>query len=371
MSQLRAVQYRCFASDGRLSMDIYADSLESAMKHTNIQVSSFTPVSSFETYANNAHVMRFLRYWQYPRMVSTVNADIHHVLDHGYAHLHPKLNAGKSCVTVHDLIPLLRWKGVIDDPELKRTPRKPWLNLKSLSYLKYFDRVIAASHNTKADLIKYLELPDDRVVVIPPVINSVYKPFDEAEVSQFAAKYKLDRSRIWIMITGREFYKNHIASLKTLKHLINSGKHDVHMIKTGAHSKEFDDSVSQLGLDDRVTQLFLSGPEELALLYNYVDCVLFPSLYEGFGMPVVEALACGTPVVSSDSASLPEVGGKLSLRANAHDVEKLADKVISAVSDNGVSKMVRQDGPDWVRQFRAPAVARQYEDLYSELVLTN
>jgi len=371
MSRLRAVQYRCFASDGRLSMGIYADSLESAMRHTKIQISTFTPVSSFEKYANSAYVMRFLRYWHYPRMVSDVNADIHHVLDHGYAHLYPKLNAGKSCVTVHDLIPLLRWKGVIDNPDTKRAPRKPWLNLKSLSYIKRFDKVIAASHQTKADLIKYLQLPDHKIAVIPPVINSVYKPIDRAEVSQFAAKYKLDRSRVWIMISGREFYKNHNASLKTLKRLLNSSEYDFHLIKTGVHSNEFDDSVRHLGLTDRVTQIFLNGPEELALLYNFVDCVLFPSLYEGFGMPVAEALACGTPVVSSDSASLPEVGGKLSLRANSQDFDMLADKVVNAATDKEFCQMIRRDGPDWVQQFRAPVIARKYENLYSELAFTN
>lgn len=367
MSQLSVLQYRGFASDRRMSMDIYADSLTSALGSTDLQVSSFKPESPLEKYATSTYLMRYLRYWHYPQTVRETKADIHHVLDHGYAHLYPKLSGGKSCVTVHDLIPLLNWKGAFKTIDGDKVIRRPWLNMKSLSYLKFFDRIVAISQSTKADLIEHLALPATKIEVIPPVISSCFRPIDSVLVDEFASKYQLNPNCRWIMISGREFYKNHSASLKVLKHLCDVSDYDFRLIKTGLESTEFDALVDQFELSCKVTQLFLDDAEELALLYNFVDCLLFPSFYEGFGMPVAEALACGTPVVSSDQASLPEVGGVLAQRAKPDDIEGLTKAVMTSVEDMQYRKTVKLESGQWVRQFRADTIAQKYERLYLNL----
>lgn len=354
-----------------MSMDIYADSLELALRESATKVSSFQPTSYFERYAKNRYVMRFLRYWQYPNSVATAKADIHHVLDHGYAHLYPRLGVGKSCVTVHDLIPLLRWKGALNQVDENNSSRKPLLNLRSLSYLKYFDKIIAVSQNTKADLVQYLNLDQENIEVISPIISARFKLNDSTLVSEFAAKYKLNPKCIWLMVSGREFYKNHDTSLKVLKHLCDVSDYNIRLIKTGLESSEFNELVGRYDIGDKVTQLFLEDADELTLLYSFVDCLLFPSLYEGFGMPIAEALACGTPVVSSDQASLPEAGGHLALRAAPESVEALAEAVMICIQDKQHRENIVCESAQWVEQFRAPVIAQKLDRLYSELVVSS
>lgn len=353
-------------------MDVFADSLALAIKEDQsdeISVNQFQPSSPLERYSTNRFIMRYLRYWQYPNSIKDTGndhdaIDIHHVLDHGYAHLHPKLSNAQTCSSVHDLIPMLQWKGVIGDA----SPRKPWLNLKSLSYLSRYDRLVAVSNNTKQDMIEYLKLPDEKIDVIYPVIADHFKPLSSIQSADFAQRYGLSTQCQWLMISGREYYKNHETCLLVLKQLLEETNLNIRVIKTGLPSIEFDQQVRELGLTNKVTQLFLTDFSELPLLYNFVDCLLFPSLYEGFGMPVAEALACGTPVINSNRASLPEVGGTLALYNDAYDVDGLCQSVLNALGDKKIKQKITQFGPLWCEQFRAPAIAKEYQRLYSSML---
>lgn len=372
MAKIRVRQYRCFVADKRTSMDVFADSFALAFKEAQshkISIDQFQPSSPLERYSTSSFVMRYLRYWQYSHSINNKTTDhdavdIHHVLDHGYAHLHPKLSNAKTCSSVHDLIPMLQWKGVIG----KAPPRKPWLNLKSLSYLSRYDRLVTISNNTKQDMIEYLKLPAERIDVIYPLIADHFKPMGSVQSAEFAQKYGLSTECQWLMISGREHYKNHEICLAVLKKLTEETDFDIRLIKTGLPSIEFDQQVQKLGLEKHVTQLFLTEVAELPLLYNFVNCLLFPSLYEGFGMPVAEALACGTPVVSSNRASLPEAGGTLALYNEADDVDGLCQSVLDILSDKKIEQKIKQYGTQWCEQFRAPAIAKKYQQLYSSML---
>jgi glycosyltransferase involved in cell wall biosynthesis len=353
-------------------MEIYSDSLAHAFNEfqsDKISVSQFRPSSTLERYSGSRFAMRYLRYWQYPYSVrrevsESKSIDIHHVLDHGYAHLHPKLSRAKTCSSVHDLIPMLQWLGMVGPSP----SRKPWLNLKSLSYLPAYDKLVAISDNTKQDMVEYLHIPSEKIAVIPPVVAEHFKPISSTQTKQFAQRYGLSTECQWIMISGREYYKNHESCLAVLKQLIEETSLNVRLIKTGLPSIEFDQLVGKLGLENSVTQLFLADFSELPLLYNFIDCLLFPSLYEGFGMPVAEALACGTPVVCSNRGPLPEVGGALALYNDPFDVDGLCQSVLEVLSDNAVKEKIVQFGSQWCEQFRGSAVADQFQKLYSSML---
>jgi len=239
--------------------------------------------------------------------------------------------------------------------------------MKSLSYLRKFDRLIAISQSTKSDLIEHLSLDPEKIEVIPPVINSIFKPSDSEAVNKFAEKYQLTTDVRWIMISGREFYKNHSTSLLVLKELLASSDTPIMLIKTGLPSPEFNSHVDALGLNASVKTLYLETFSELPLLYSFVDCLLFPSLYEGFGMPVAESLACGTPVVASNRASLPEVGGKLAIECDVNDVAGIADAISRVLDDKTFRAQIRTEGSEWVQQFRAPVVAEKLVNFYRSL----
>lgn len=368
MSKLCLNQYLGFEADRRLSMEIYAQAL-SGLEH-DLRLNVVRPRSVLENFSASRLVMRYLRYWHYPRMVRNVDVDLHHILDHGYAHLQPSLTRSsadaKTCVTVHDLIPLLTWNGTLRSAKGEQLPtRKPILNLHSLSFISNFDRVLTISQSTKADLIKHLSIDAEKIDVIPPVIDQVFQAQQASEVVKFAHKYGLDRRYYWIMISGSEFYKNHRTSLEVLARLNLQHDSEFRLVKTGLPSDDFDAMVGELGLRACVKTVWLDTPDELALLYGMVDCLLFPSLYEGFGMPVAEALACGTAVVCSDRGSLPEVGGELVPCCDAGDVQSLAKQVASLVFEPDRRQEIAQKGPRWVEQYRVPAIEPQLRAFYS------
>lgn len=365
---MNVCHYLCFKSDQRASMNVYAEGLSNALSQSWISLRSYQPRSALEAFSSNRVVMRYLRYFQYPRAVSKLNfnADIHHIIDHGYAHLLPRLGAGKKVVTAHDLIPMMRWKGLLE-AEDRVAVRKPLLNLHSLSFLYHFDQVIAPSQSTANDLTNHLGIPESKISRVPPVIGAQFGILEESLVAEFSKRYGLQEDCRWIMVSGQEFYKNHVTSLKVLKDLNTQSEIEIRMIKTGLPSEDFNQSVRQLGLEGLVKSLYLEDSKQLALLYNFVDCLLFPSIYEGFGMPVAEALACGTPVVTSDRGALPEVGGELALQFKPCDVKGLSKAIYQILANSRIKSAMHDEGPRWVEQFRPERVAKVIEDVYTRV----
>jgi len=363
--------YRCFKSDERISMDVYADGLLEVLNDQGVGAHVYKPSSTLEKWSENAWVMRFLRYKQYGHSVKknrNPESDIHHVTDHGYAHLLPSLSQAKNCVSVHDLIPFLTWSGVIKADKNGQTfnVKKPHLNLFSLKYLQYFDHIISISQSTANDLSKYLHIPTEKISVIPPVINDRFTPINQSLVEQFQDKYCLSKNVKWLMVSGREHYKNHRTSLLVLRSLLSSTNYPIKLIKTGIASPEFNHLVNELGLQENVIQLFLENIDELPLLYNAVDCLLFPSIYEGFGMPVTEALACGTPVVMSDAAALPEAGGPFAIKHNCFDVDSMARSISSLFDDSNLNAVFKQ-APQWCEKFRVKSVGATLRTTYDRI----
>jgi glycosyltransferase involved in cell wall biosynthesis len=375
MSNKSLILYRGFDADRRMSMDIYADSLATAVKGGDLSLDIVRPASTLERFASSKLVMRYLRYCFYPSFVKGREGDLHHVLDHGYAHLHRHLKTNregsKTCVTLHDLIPMLTWNGsILSATGRKIVTRKPWLNLRSLSNLNYFDAIVTVSNNSKNDIVKQLGISAEKITVIPPLINQIFHPCSAQTIEKFAEKYEFDRNCKWLMISGTEFYKNHETCLKVLEDLNQQHDTEFRLVKTGARSESFNSMVRDLGLKSKVRSIFLEDTKELAQLYGLVDCLLFPSLYEGFGMPVAEALACGTPVVTSNRGALPEVGGGLASVCDAGDVPALSKEVSSMIFDTRRKKNITEQGPSWVDQFREPVVGRKLESFYAKILNT-
>lgn len=372
-------QYQGYVADKRMSMDIYAIAMSNVVNNNEFKLELFRPSSRLERFANSRLVMRYLRYWHYPKEVKSKPADLHHVMDHGYAHLQPYLKPLKStdesprtCITVHDVIPLLTWNGNIKNANGEAfVVRKPWLNLKSNSYLLKYDRLLAVSQSTKSDIVNHLGIDANKVEIIPPIISDVFKPSSLAMCTTFRQKYNLDQECVWLMISGSEFYKNHKTSLEVLQHLNQNSNRDFRLIKTGVASQEFNFLVKEMNLESQVRTLFLDDTQELASLYTCVDCLLFPSLYEGFGMPVAEALGCGTPAIISDRGALPEVGGDLTPMTDAGDVQGFARLVLSLLEDKNQQLKIYNEGPEWVKRYRPESIEPKLIKFYQNTLSNN
>ncbi|MBX2849995.1 MAG: glycosyltransferase family 4 protein, partial [Acidiferrobacterales bacterium] len=292
-----------------------------------------------------------------------------HVCDHGYAHLLRALGrrnsvqstAAINVVTLHDLIPYLTWRGKIPS---NVSVKKPSLNMYSLSFVKHYDRIICVSQSSADDAAEILKIEHDRIAVVPPIIADHFVPKSREEVFEFAQRYLPQCDAKWVLISGREHYKNIGTSLRVIRQLIDQGE-SIRVVRTGTPNQEFNKLVADFGLTERVSSIFLPRHKDLAKLYCAVDCLLFPSWYEGFGMPVVEALACGTPVVASNVASLPEAGGALALMSAPDDIDSLCNQVQVALNNDAHQQMVKKNGLKWAEQFRASEVANRLIQIYN------
>jgi glycosyltransferase involved in cell wall biosynthesis len=377
--------YRTFDLDQRVSMEIYADRLSQALidhidpvsDQPNSQtVTNFRPASPQSSMFKSKFGMRFLRYFWYPRQVKNSESKIHHIVDHGYAHLVKNLGAGAKIVTVHDLIPSLAWRGLIQGVD-KSNFRKPRLNLYSLSFVQEFDHVIAISGQTKHDLLEYSQINESRVTVVPPVIDQAFSYQKPERVAWFKQKYGLSPDKQYVLLVGGSFYKNQERSLRALKRLCQYSP-DLRIIKTGVADPEFEREVVSNNLTQRVQTLYIEDSSELPLLYASVDCLLFASLYEGFGMPVIEALACGCPVVTTNAGALSEFNDNWVYRVDPLDEADIAEKVEKALQDNCAQANVVQDDSDKAQdrigldheltKYREKAVAQSMFSVYQKFL---
>ena len=327
--------YRTFREDQRISMDIYAYYLDYYIKknyNSIIDISSFTPNMLISKYLPNKLKMRFARYIEYPYQIKKDHQKyvINHIIDQGYSHLarYP-LNKKNTIVTVHDIIPILAWRGLIP---YFNYPHKPRLFEYSINSLKYANHIIAVSENTKKDLIKHCGLKNKNISVIYNGCDSSFKPLTKNQKKKLRNnKFKFPIDSFLILITG-EGYKNHETALKVLKEL-RSRKKNIYLVRLGPKNKNWQNLKNNLSLNQYVIELSGLKINEVSELYNSVDCLLFPSWYEGFGFPPLEAMANGLPVVASNVASIPEVIGDAGLLYNPNDVEGMIKGITMIMND--------------------------------------
>jgi len=321
-----------FLEDNRKSMDTVSDYLyNNIKKDKNFKVSRFIPKfdPKFSKFSSLAWGLRYNRYVNCPNQVKKLKkVDVAHVVDHQYAHLVHKINANKKIVTVHDLIPI-KFK--------KKIGKNPYLVKFSLNHLKYFDEVIAVSENTKKDIVKYTDCPKNKISVLQSTVSQRFN-LSTINKKKICHKYKLAQNCKKILIVGANFYKNHETSLKILKELIKIYKKKIIFIKIG--------NKLNLKVDDKLKEFFFEikniSREQVNEIYKISDILLFPSIYEGYGLPIVEALKSGLPIVASNIATTKEILGKYPLLFKPKDFISMTKAIIKILNNKNYLKYLKK-----------------------------
>ncbi len=357
-----------FAEDKRISMDTYAEQLQQSLQnHAVLRVKSYTPkISGFASFfpLSQANKMRFSRFVSYPRQVASLKSDIYHIVDHGYSHLLRVLPAQKAIVTVHDLIPLLLYKEQI--PGMQKSIR-PYLVEYSLGFLKKAGLIIAVSENTRKDIIKYLDCGEDQVRVVHNGLDSgLYCETSSEKKQALRQSFGLPLEKKIIMFSGSEFYKNHHTVISTAVALRDRGL-NIALLKLGRATVEWLTSVKQAGFEQAYYSFQGLSRQKIADLYNCADCLFFPSVYEGFGWPPLEAMACGVPAVVSNLASLPEVVGEAGLMSDPFDVKAFVQQIESVIKNDEFRSSMIQKGLERAAIFSWANTADKLAMIYSEV----
>lgn len=248
--------------------------------------------------------------WSLPRLLRRRRPDLAH-----FQYVIPPGWHGRSVVTVHDLS--FERRGDLQprgDRVLMRALVPPSVRRAAV--------VLTVSEFSKADLVDCYGTDPDRVVVTPNGVDTIFTPDGPRHPG---APYLL-------FVGALQPRKNPVLAVEALAALGG----DLRLLLVGPHKSGLADvraAVSRLGLDSRVELLGHVTRPELAALYRGAECFVFPSSYEGFGLPVLEAMASGTPVVAADGTALPEVAGEAAVLVPLGDPQMLADGVAQALAD--------------------------------------
>ena len=304
----------------------------------------------------------------FPRICRRWGADLAHVPYWG-SPLRPRV---PTVVTVHDLIPLLlpAYRG----SALVRL----YSRLVSASARKAA-MVITDSLASKRDIEQHLGLAPDRVRCIYLAVGDHFGPEPAPEDQAIRLSYGLpddsdpaEPGRYALYLAGHDVRKN-VETLVEAFSTVAQADDDAALV-IGGKLPEQDDPVffdprplaSALGISDRVRFIGWVDEADKPAILRGAACAIFFSRYEGFGLPVLEALACGTPMIASDTSSLPELVGNAGFALDPDDVQGLAGAILSCLIDESLAGELRQRGPEHAARFSWTQTARQTLDAYTQ-----
>jgi glycosyltransferase involved in cell wall biosynthesis len=281
---------------------------------------------------------------------------------HGLAFVAPLMRSCSTVVTVHDLSFALF-------PEFFRGANAAYLRLFTRISCRRAARIIAVSENTRADVMRLYGAPGERVEVIPHGVDPAFHPRPAAEVAEFRRARALPE-RFVLFVGTLEPRKNLVKLIEAFSNLPVSNLKLVLVGGKGWYYDQIFAAVERLNLKDRVIWAGYVPNGDLPMWYNAADVFAFPSRYEGFGMPVLEAMACGAPTVTSTTSSLPEVAGDAALTVPPDDVGALADALHRALEDAELRQELRAKGIARAARFTWEEAARRTAVVYRQMTHT-
>jgi len=264
---------------------------------------------------------------------------------------------GRSVVTVHDLIPILPIYGVLQysEPSIEFS-----YNLKRIKNINA--TVIAISHATKADIVKYTDIPEEKIHVVYCGINhDIHFPQkNEEAIKQLGAT-----GRFFLCIGMMSDYrKNFERIVKAFEHVAEKNN-DVTLVSTGASiNPNIKKLVSESKFKDRIILLPYVSDDQKRWLLSSTEALLYPSLYEGFGLPVVEAMACGAPSITSNITSMPEAAGNAAILVDPYSIENMAHEMERILNNPSLRDELIPKGLAHSAKFTWERAAEETEKVY-------
>lgn len=269
----------------------------------------------------------------------------------------PKRINGATVVTAHDIMPLL-------------FPQ--WFEHRIVEYSKIFAKklqdtkplILANSYCTKSDIVNYLKISDDDVIVIPHA-------YDKETCFHEKNKIWMDSVGInspYFLYMGPIDLRKNIATLLKAFKLLLSDINDIQLVIAGVvdkySSKAVFEAIRKFSPQERLNILGSVSDNERRYLFSHAEAFVFPSLYEGFGVPVLEAFACGCPVITSNVAALPEIAGDAAILINPNDAEEISFQMSRIVDNTHLRNRMIEQGFLQAKRFSWEKTAIMTEQAY-------
>ncbi len=296
-----------------------------------------------------------------------------HLPQRGQASLLWNKGSRKVVVTVHDIIHYLHRSQ--PDMHVYRHAIQKWFDLFSVRMLKHADLVLASSEFTRQTLIEHAGLTPEQVQVI--YLGVEQERFQPREIPPaFYQKYKLEPDKQYVLHISTEEARKNVPALIRAFALVHAEQRDVRLLKIGRPLYPQQRLANlrltgELGLENEVIFIDNVPDDDLPMFYSAASVTALPSLMEGFGFPVLESMACGTPVVCSNTASLPELAGEAAWLVSPQDVSGIAQAILCLLGDPIAVSRLRNDGLAWVSKFTWENTAAKTIQAYKQVLGRN
>jgi glycosyltransferase involved in cell wall biosynthesis len=279
----------------------------------------------------------------------------------------PKLS--QTIVTVHDIVPYLMRSEPGQNTYHHRI--ESCFDSLAMKSLVRADKIIAISSYTKRVLVNELQIPEEKIqVVLYGLDHNLFRPVRPDE--EFWARHNLNPDNKHVLYVGSENPRKNLERLIRAFAEVKARLPKLKFIKVGTpeyllHAERLRKLVNELDISNDV--LFVDHPsqDDLVRFYSTADIFVFPSLYEGFGMPPLEAMACGTPVVTSNTSSLPEVVGDAAIRVDPTNIEQIANAIWLVLSQPALAAKLREKGLSRAAQFTWEKTAKDTIAIYEAI----
>jgi glycosyltransferase involved in cell wall biosynthesis len=304
----------------------------------------------------------FKSLWRTKFIVRDINREAIEIY-HGLSHELPfgiEKTGVKSVVTVHDLI-FIRFPNFFNAADVYIYRKK------LLHACRVADIIVAISHQTKRDLIDFLNIDHNKIKVIYQGCNRIFwQNYSEDAYGKVLEKHNLPKRYLLYLGTIEE-RKNLLTAIKA----IHEKAIEIPLVVVGRKADYYHLKVMPYIRDNNVKNVrFLEGitTSELPMIYRKAECFIYPSLFEGFGIPLLEALVSGIPVITSKGGCFSEAAGPGSIYIDPQNHLELADAILDVCSNPALKQKMVEQGKEWASQFSEETIARNYFELYQTLV---
>lgn len=272
----------------------------------------------------------------------------------------------KSVVTLYDIIPLR-----FPNQYFQNEKAEDWYKQR-LEQVKRASKIITISKSSKADIEKMLKIPSEQITVVYGGVDKRFRKVEKAKAAKILTQYNIHSPYI-LTVSTHSFHKNTSRIFEAFKEYINSTKNfDLTLVVVckliPKEERDWKEELKNLRLEKRVILTNFVTDEDLPAIYSGAEVFLFPSLYEGLGLPILEAMACGTAVITSNVSSMPEVGGDAPLYVDPQSVKSISNSISKALNDSSLKQQMIKKGFNQVKKFSWEKAASQTLQIYKEVL---
>lgn len=353
------------------SMDVYADGIMAGLKAVRpdwqIEAIAPRPLSRASRSWGVRWHKYYERFWSFPRRVKDYQkdyqADLIHIIDHSDGHLAYDLSDKPIVITCHDLINYFYPQNLQGSVQIPFISNALWR--RSIQGMRHADHVISVSQQTAQDIQQILNIPSQKLTVVPNAVAG-FHPLSTAERQATRLQYHCPLDTLCLLNVGSNHPRKNLDTILQVVQRL-APQISVQLWKVGA---DFTPAQKEAIAHYDIPVTYLGHPDQATLrqIYNAADLLLAPSTHEGFGLTLLEAMACGTAVVTANQSAMPEVVGDAGVLVDPLNGEAIAAAVLHLRQDSSYQQTLITRGLERVKTFTWEQVAEQIAQIYEGLL---